>query len=778
MLNRIRLVLLMIVVSVFSYAAPLLLCESGKTEYTIVTAAEPSAIDTFALKELCHFLKETTGAEFPVVAEEKAPATKRIFFGMGDAAQKALPSDHNLMERLADEESVIQCEGDDLFFYGRGRYGNLWAVYEFLENRLGCQFLDVHGFAYIPKHSRLEVPRALHSAKYAFKIRSLMTYIYPDKEQASLFLYRNRQNFDLASTTPGVENVYEQFIPQHAIEMFIPTYKYENRLFKFIHPPEWLRDKSYFESNPEFFTMDTNGKRVPDVHRCFSNPALKSELTKNLMRYYNERKAEEKFAGKQLIVQVSLNDKAYNICNCPDCKALQEKYKSPGAPVLLYEIELAEQFPDVTFMGMAYQRALTQIPLELQRKLPPNLVIVFAPINANFSHPWNGTPINYYSLDDLRKWCAQTSRIWCWYYPNTYIRDGKFMPSPNVNLDRVAADIRTLHSLGAEGTFFEQDSGGVTEFTNFYALQNYLMLKLFQHPDGDVDTISRHFISLYYGKAAPFVERYYDALKEEHKRFIDGGGRWAHWMSQYYLTLDNMKLWSTLLDDALAAETGDFAFHVKQLRLGLDSAMMEQMKLDFDAALFAKLKGRMLATIDEMASRHAFRKRRGGKTLPEACVEWIQSIEDAQKEKPLPERLQALPEGKVTTVDFDLRRFENSLRVSDALARRGTALKVAYEAKTVSIVVLEKSGGKVLSKLHVSVDDIANDAYTLFSLPETTLTPDSVLRIHGAVEIPIGGLTNYDDPESLKRPFTVHLELRQDKRFRTTLLSRVFLTSK
>ena len=754
------------------------LCESGRTEYTIVPTAQPSDIDFFALKELRHFLKETTGAEFPVVSEDKTPLAKRIFLGLGSAAKGCLGVLCDLSGELADEESVIQCQGDDLFLYGKGKYGNLWAVYEFLEHRLGCEFLDVHGFAHIPKHDKLEVPREIHRAKYAFKVRSLMTYIYPDKEQASLFLYRNRQNFDLVSTTPGVENIYEQFIPAHSIEMFIPTYKYENRIYKFIHPPEWLRDKSYFESNPEFFSMDKNGKRVPDIHRCFSNPELKRELTKNMMRYYNENKNLEKFAGKKLIVNIAINDKAYNMCNCPDCLALQEKYKSPSAPLMLYEIELAEQYPDVLFMANAYQRALTQIPIELDKKLPPNLIVVFAPINANFSHPWNSTEINRLSLEDLRKWCAQTSRIWCWYYPNTYIRDGKFMPSPSVNLDRVATDIRTLHSFGAEGTFFEQDSGGITEFTNFSALQNYLMLKLFQNPDDDVDTIARHFISLYYGKAAPFVQKYYDALKNEHKKFIDGGGRWAHWMSQYYLTLDNMKLWSKILDDALAAESGDFAFHVKQLRLGLDSAMMEQLKLDFDEALFAELKDRMLATINEMASRHAFRKRRGGKAFPEACTEWMQSIEDAQKEKPLPEKLRTLPKNKVTSVDFDLRRFENSQRISDALARRGIAIKVAYEAKSVTLLVLEKSGGKVLSKLHVPVGDIAGEEYKLFSLPETTLTPDSVLRVNGAVEIPIGGVTNFDDPESLKRPFAVHLELRQDKRFRTTLLSRIFLSTK
>ncbi len=771
-----RLQVLFLVVSAAVYAAaPLVLSESGKTEYTIVPTASPSAVDAFALKELLHFLKETTGAEFPVVSEDAVPEAKRIFLGNGAAAGQLLKSYDKLYEKLVDEESVIQCVGDDVFLYGKGKYGNLWAVYEFIEHRLGCEFLDVHGFAHIPKHGRLVLPRTLHTAKYGFKVRSLMTYIYPDKEAASLFLYRNRQNFDLKSETAGIENIYEQFIPPHSIEMFVPAYSYEKRLFKYINPPVWLRDKSYFETNPEFFSLDSKGNRIPDLHRCFSNPQLKEVFTANLMRYYNENKDDPKYGGRPLIVNIGINDKAYNLCYCPECQELQKKYESPGAPLVLFVKELAEKFPDVLFKIAAYQRALTQIPIKYDGKLPSNILVEFCPINANFSHPWDGSPINYCTLDDLRKWCAQTTRILCWYYPNTYVRDGKFMESPSACLERIAADIRILHSLNAEGTFFEQDSGGVTEFTNFSALQNYVMLKLFQHPELDVDRLAEHFILHYYGKAAPFVWKYYTALREEHRKFIDGGGKWAHWMNQYYLTLENMKIWSKLLDDALAAETGDIAFHVKQLRLGLDSAMMEQLKLDFDAALFAEIKGRMLATIDEMASRHEFRKRRGGKAFADACAEWLQSIEDAQKEKPLPEKLQAMPKGKVTPIVLDLRKFENSSRVADALASKATAIKVAYEAKTIALVVLEKKGGKTLAQSRFPVEDIAEDAYTLFTLPETTLTPDSILRINGGVEIAVGGLTNYDDPESLKRPFTVHVELRQDKRFRTTLLSRVFI---
>lgn len=758
--------------------ASLELCSEGKTPYVIVVQESSSEIEAFALRELRHFLKQSTGVDFPVVNEKECPKTNRIFLGMSEPARKCMGNSHqNMYPNLVDEEAVVQCVNDDLFLYGKGRYGNLWAVYEFLEHRVGCRFLDVTGFTHIPKRSTLSISRALRCVSYAFKVRSLMSYIYPDREEASRFLYRNRQNFDLKTEEPGIENLYEEIIPPHAIEMFIPAYTYEKRLFKFLNPPKWLRDKSYFTSNPEYFSMDREGKRVPDLHRCFTNPALKAELTKNLLRYYAEKKAEPKYANRQPIVKVGINDKAYNICYCPECQAVQKKYKSSGATLVLYMIELAEQHPDILFMMDAYQRALTQIPPELNRKLPPNLVIVFAPINANFSHPWNGTSLNHLTLTDLRKWSGMTHRIWCWYYPNTYIRDGRFMEVPSACLDRIATDIRILQAQGAEGTYFEQDSGGLNEMTNFTALQNYVMLKLFQDPGQNLDELIHEFITLYYGKAAPWVEKYYYDLRKEHLAFVDRGGKWIHWMNQSYLTLEKLKEWSALLEKALEAESGDYALHVRQLRLGLDCAILGEMRLNYDAELFRIHKERSGEVIREISQRFKLRKRRGGKTLQAAYDEWMKTLEAIQTEKPMPDALKSLPEENITVITPDPKKLDAEHQAADVLASKGTAINIRHGNSFFELVIRKKAGDKKpLIKTRFPIKDIPEKEYSLFKVGECTLTPESTIWIHQSLELPIGNLvTHFDDPASLATTFQIYAELRHDTRYRKTLCGRIFL---
>ena len=111
-------------------AAPLKLAENGKTGYKIVVPDSSSAVDKFAAKELQFFLKKITSADFPVVTEGSSPA---IY--IAGAEGKALP----------DQENVIETRGKDLHLYGGGLHGALWAVYELLENELGCIFFNAHG---------------------------------------------------------------------------------------------------------------------------------------------------------------------------------------------------------------------------------------------------------------------------------------------------------------------------------------------------------------------------------------------------------------------------------------------------------------------------------------------------------------------------------------------------------------------------------------------------------------------------------------------------------
>jgi len=601
-----------------------------------------------------------------------------------------------------------------------------------------------------------------------------MTYVYPDQEKASLFFLRNRQNFDLPGQYNKNGNVYKLLLPPHSMPMLLPPFKYEKRIVKHLHPPVWLRDKAYFESNPEYFSMDEQGKRVPDRHLCFSNPDLQKELTKNILRLYRELKDKPANAGRILLLNVSSYDKAYNLCRCPKCTALQKQYKSPGAPLLLYLIDLAKKNPDIQFFTDAYQRSLTQIPPALEEKLPGNLLVNIAPINANFSHSWAATKLNRLTRDDILNWCKLTKRILVWYYPNPYIRDGRLIADPSVAMERIARDIRFLRDCGIEGTYFEHDSGGLGEHTNFTALQSYVMLKLFQNPDLDHNKLAAEFISLYYGNAAGAVQKYYHALDAAHRKFTASGKTWNHSYSHHYLTLEQLKEWSALLEKAAKTVEGDHAFHLRLLRIGLDAAIIENLRIDFDRKLFDECKDRLRASIRELEAKRQVRKVRR-KSFSERFEQWISDIENSRKAKPVPAELQKFDGKKIVVIEPDLKKYDSRLLKADSRANYGMGLSTHLSDLGNFTASIVKHGGGGEAVLKIPAAKIARDDYALCKFPPVKLTPDSAVRIMETFSIPVGKVASFDDPDSLKVQWEVYLSLRYDGRFRNIYCDRVFL---
>ena len=64
-----------------------LLAEAGRTDYAIVVANGVDACDRFAAEELRRFLGESTGADFPIVANGAAAGSKTIELGTMRARQ-------------------------------------------------------------------------------------------------------------------------------------------------------------------------------------------------------------------------------------------------------------------------------------------------------------------------------------------------------------------------------------------------------------------------------------------------------------------------------------------------------------------------------------------------------------------------------------------------------------------------------------------------------------------------------------------------------------------
>ena len=123
-----------------SAAGGVTIARNGKATCVIVQADNATEPEKFAAKELATFLKRVTGAEFPVVAEQSLTADRasRIYVGWtGYASRQGIDT-----SKLGEEEWVIRTVGDDLVLAGGQPRGTMYAVYDFLEDHVGCHWLD------------------------------------------------------------------------------------------------------------------------------------------------------------------------------------------------------------------------------------------------------------------------------------------------------------------------------------------------------------------------------------------------------------------------------------------------------------------------------------------------------------------------------------------------------------------------------------------------------------------------------------------------------------
>ena len=743
---RFALLLTLAVTGLALSAAPLKLAEHGRTDYRIVVPATATAVDKFAAKELQFFLKKITSADFPVVNEGKSPAIR-----IGAPEGKA----------LADQENVIETRGNDLHLYGGGLHGALWAVYELLENEFGCIFLNAHGDLFVPERKTLVLPEMKKRRRYAFASRAVMNWFYVDKEVMTLALYRNRQNLLLHDINhprypgkePGIVSRAETFVGEHSFSMLLPSglaaqkgWTSHNAALPF------LKEKRYFKEHPEYFSMDSSGKRVPNWHLCLSNPELRKELTKNALLFYA---AEKKRTGVDGVIQISANDIAYRLCFCKPCIALEEKYGTRGGPLFDFVIELARNNPQIKFRTTAYQRSLTQSPPKIKIDWPKNLQLIFAPINGDYARSFEANKKDPADFNDFVNWAKITRDILVWYYPNPYNREREkfFIEPPTFILDRVAADIRLMAENKIEGTYFEHDSGGLQYGTNFSELQTYVMLKLFQDPVLDADKLAEKFIRAFYGPAAEHVLKYHDSLASAMRGFVKKGGRWNYRsMDSDFLDRPNLTAWDKMLDDAEKAAQGVYAFRVRLLRLGLDSTIVAKLG---DAA--ERRIGRMRNTLKEL------KKMRKVNVNWKAFDAWSRNMLSRGKVLPLPPKLAALKNGIV---------METPEKGKTVVFHEGANLNRAFReevaaGKNFAMGLYDKQAKKYLVRRSFAPGEIRQKRFNWYLLSKTPLTITRGTVLNGGswwLNFNVGNrCIQLDDTSTLKQKWYFFVSLKADK---------------
>ncbi|MFA6414269.1 MAG: DUF4838 domain-containing protein, partial [Syntrophales bacterium] len=422
--------------------------------------------------------------------------------------------------------------------------------------------------------------------------------------------YRNRLNMGLERKTNHISGVVDEVNSleptAHTIFCYIPPTETPLPGHGINPPLKSLKNKNYFATNPEFFTLDENAKRVMARQLCFSNKELRRELTANI-------EANIQAQGGKGIVNVSQNDNALRFCCCADCARLEKKLGCPGGPMFDYIIELCgylkDKYPGVMVRTYAYNKGQSQEPPTKIEKLPGNMMVIFAAINDNMAQDWNH-PTNLKSFQDLAQWVRICPNVWVWYYHFFENR------APFCNTYRFVNDMRLMKTLGVSGLFVEKHKSFPEQ--GFAELQTYMMLKLSQTVGQDSGALISEFMDLQYGEAGSGMRKYHDELEECRKDknlgYIPEINAFTTAMLPY-LTAANLLRWELQFDEMEKLTKDDPAklFNVRATRCPLDLVVLEKWQKvrkafpDYfqDAKLF---EGRVRSTYDRMLATHVSKK--------------------------------------------------------------------------------------------------------------------------------------------------------------------------
>lgn len=442
-----------------------------KSDYRIVMAAEVSESEKWAAGELSYWIKEISGAEIPVTANEVPFKGPKIYIGYNEVVKEKTggeaPAD-------VDESFRYFSKGADIFIYGGKIRGTMYGVMAFLENELGCRWYtpDV---SVIPERKKLVFNRFDHSEQPGVRVRNDFYYEAFDPVWAA----RNRMNGSMAVRQQhgGVEGYW-------GVHTFYP-----------LMPPS-----EFFSDHPEYYSL-IDGKRIHDhAQLCLSNPDVNGIITERIKKTMRDN-------PDYLIYDVSQND-WHNPCQCKNCQAIVKREGSESGIIIWFVNQVAEavekEFPDKFVGTLAYQYTRTP-PKNIRPR--DNVVVRLCSIECCFAHDFKTCPENRSFLKDLETWSSIAPHMYIWDYVVNFSH--YLMPYPNFKV--LQSNIQTFrdnNSIGIMEQAAYQSRGG-----EFSELRAYLISKLLWNPDCDVENVIDDFMSGYYGRSGMFVREYFDLLQ-------------------------------------------------------------------------------------------------------------------------------------------------------------------------------------------------------------------------------------------------------------------------
>ena len=437
----------------------------------------------YAAEMMQKHIKEATGSELQIVYGEKTTENGIYFHAIDELSEQGL--------ELGLDGYIYEVANGQLHIYGTRR-GNMYAVYEIIEEYMGYRFFSGPQ-TLLYKNRMSDVPEGM--------------YI---KEIPPLSFRFCVQTFD----TTGAE---DYFFPRKLNGTQL--YGYTEERFGTLTGPHFINAHSF----GWYYRMATGPENAPTLNERYQQGVQKDESIWQPC-FTSEESYNQMFTGLYLCIKMVTEEWAnvvlrresssmsfsicdnIKFCKCADCSTLYSTNGYAGGSVYIANRaveDIQQYYPDLKLYLILYDHTIPQdiFPHE-------DLIIMFCHNGCNNHVIGSGgcgdnlTQLNYsnkYEEAALQAWgdiCAQTgAELWLWYYPVTchYYLVG----CPNIY--NIWADIvNVVNMYNVTGIYYE--GGGRTY--NFEALKAYIASRVIVDPDmaeEEFVALVKEYLYMYYG---------------------------------------------------------------------------------------------------------------------------------------------------------------------------------------------------------------------------------------------------------------------------------------
>ena len=556
----------------------LTIAENPISTYCIVLDADVDKDGNayYAATELQRYVKSATGVVLPI--------------SLGTATMENVIRFHQYDE-LSEEGLVYGIEGyryevidGQVNIYGTRR-GNMFSVYELLEDYLGYRFYNGTKTA-IMKQRTVDIPEGLFvnrtpQLEFRFVSQSvaqggsdaLKSYHFPRKMNGS-------QTYSLYEPKYGTPTG-PHFINAHSFGLYYQMYdgNYNFYLNQGYNPSE-INDLLYKEAAMEeliegFPTIETRWRQgyEPDQYGwqpCFTSETEYEHMFIAMLLTIKMITREWKSHVIRRVtssMSFSINDNGY-FCTCANCSTIYSTDGRAGGMVYMANKaidDVQEYYPGMKLYFILYDGTIPQTIFPKK-----DLIIMYCGTGCQNHYIGSGDCLpegnslyggnNFIDAERLKAWsdiCRRTgAEMWFWYYPVTY--HYYLVGCPNIL--NIYYDFKYVaEECGLSGIYYE--GGGRTY--NFEELKAYLAARVIESPDMTVDEfydLMLEYLYLHYGDGAPELMEYILLQDEAGNRagcFINNYDR-PHEMYDYSFIAEHYEEMRELLTTALA-KTGDAA---------------------------------------------------------------------------------------------------------------------------------------------------------------------------------------------------------------------------